>query len=130
MDSWSAILLPLSLFSAVGRDHKWGGNIHGDYLAGVAVLASFLLTHWEKYVTGVLYLPWLYDITQLVREGTHTLWERRKERRKEGEKEREDRKGEKKGGERGERGRGRRKRGILEAHCLIDCCFFPSRAAP
>lgn len=31
------------------------------------VLFSFILSHWEKYNTGVLFLPWGYDISQVVR---------------------------------------------------------------
>ena len=27
---------------------------------------SFFLCHWEKYNTGVLFLPWAYDVSQVV----------------------------------------------------------------
>lgn len=30
------------------------------------VLVAFYLAHWEKYTTSVMYLPWAYDISQLV----------------------------------------------------------------
>ena len=43
---------------------KYAINIAIIFL--LAVVATFYLTHWEKYITGVLYLPWLYDISQLV----------------------------------------------------------------
>lgn len=66
LDSWAAILLPLTLFSALGRGDQWGANTHETFFPCLAVLAGFYLSHWEKYVTGVLYLPWVYDITQLV----------------------------------------------------------------
>ena len=29
----------------------------------------FYFTHWEKYNTGILYLPWGYDLSQLVAGG-------------------------------------------------------------
>ena len=31
-----------------------------------AVMISFFMSHWEKYNTGVLYLPWAYDFSQVV----------------------------------------------------------------
>lgn len=65
LDSLAAILLPLCLYSALGRGHEWGGNPHGFIVPCIAVLAGFYLFHWEKYITGVLYLPWLFDATQL-----------------------------------------------------------------
>lgn len=30
------------------------------------VFISFYLTHWEKYNTGVLFLPWGYDLSMVV----------------------------------------------------------------
>ena len=30
------------------------------------VMLSFFMSHWEKYNTGVLYLPWAYDFSQVV----------------------------------------------------------------
>ena len=30
------------------------------------VMVSFIMSHWEKYNTGVLYLPWAYDLSQVV----------------------------------------------------------------
>ena len=72
LDSLAAILLPLCLYSALGRGHEWGGNPHGFIVPCIAVLAGFYLFHWEKYITGVLYLPWLFDATQLVRGGQYS----------------------------------------------------------
>ena len=31
-----------------------------------AILLSFYFSHWEKYITGTLYLPWFYDFSQTV----------------------------------------------------------------
>lgn len=36
------------------------------YLVTSVVLFTFMLSHWEKYNTGMLFLPWSYDISQLV----------------------------------------------------------------
>ena len=66
LDSWSAVLIPLCLMSAFGRGQPWGGSVYDAYIPCLAVLAGFYLSHWEKYITGVLYLPWLYDIIWLV----------------------------------------------------------------
>lgn len=30
------------------------------------ILLSFYFSHWEKYITGTLYLPWFYDFSQTV----------------------------------------------------------------
>jgi len=66
-DSWGAILLPLSLISAVGRGSEWGGSTHDAFVPCLSTLAGFYYCHWEKYITGCLYLPWIYDVMQLVR---------------------------------------------------------------
>jgi len=29
------------------------------------ILASFIISHWEKYNTGILFLPWSYDLSQI-----------------------------------------------------------------
>ena len=72
LDSWATILLPLSLFSALGRGNQWGGSPHEAFLPTLAILAGFYLSHWEKYITGILYLPWIYDVLQLVRSYVHS----------------------------------------------------------
>lgn len=65
LDSWAAILLPICAFSLVGRS-EWGGEPEQGYAPCLAAVVGFFLSHWEKYVTGTLYLPWFYDIMQLV----------------------------------------------------------------
>ena len=30
------------------------------------VLFAFYIAHWEKYTTSIMYLPWAYDISQIV----------------------------------------------------------------
>ena len=72
LDSWAAILLPLSLFSALGRGDQGGGSPQEAFLPTLAILGGFYFSHWEKYITGILYLPWIYDVLQLVRRCVHT----------------------------------------------------------
>ena len=65
LDSWAVSLLTITVFSIFGR---------GDFSVGIDRLFYLLLltiymfhiTHWEKYNSGVLYLPWSYDISQYV----------------------------------------------------------------
>lgn len=65
LDSWATLFMPLGIYSAFGR---------GDYSISpermfyvlISVMVMFIASHWEKYNTGVLYLPWCYDISQLV----------------------------------------------------------------
>ena len=65
LDSWGAIILPMCLVSAFGR---WKISMFQDFWPCLSALGAFYVSHWEKYITGVMYLPWLYDIMQLVRE--------------------------------------------------------------
>lgn len=64
-DSWSAILVPLGLMSALGRGSEWGGSPHVAVVPCITTVAGFYMCHWEKYITGCLYIPWIYDIMQL-----------------------------------------------------------------
>lgn len=64
-DSWATILVPLGLVSALGRGSQWGGSPHHAVLPCLTTIAGFFMCHWEKYITGCLYLPWIYDIIQL-----------------------------------------------------------------
>ncbi|XP_068094469.1 ethanolaminephosphotransferase 1-like [Hyperolius riggenbachi] len=66
LDSWTASIFPLSLFSIFGCDSGEAGLTPMKmYLVTSVVLFTFMLSHWEKYNTGVLFLPWAYDISQL-----------------------------------------------------------------
>jgi ethanolaminephosphotransferase len=55
----------VSLYSFFGRGDN-GGSVMQMYLAIWMILFTFLISHWEKYNTGVLFLPWSYDIAQIV----------------------------------------------------------------
>eukprot|EP01137_Pigoraptor_chileana_P006881 Opistho-2@51744 len=61
-DSMAAWLMFLSLLSPLGvADNPWQlfWILNG-------VMLAFYCTHWEKYITGVLFLPWAYDLSQII----------------------------------------------------------------
>ena len=66
LDSCSTALLPLTVISMFDRSPLWGGRPHDVLIPVLACCAGFFLSHWEKYITKELYLPWVYDIMQLV----------------------------------------------------------------
>lgn len=69
LDSWACIFFVATVYSIFGRLESGVGVTTLYYILWV-VLFSFILSHWEKYNTGILFLPWGYDISQVVR--THT----------------------------------------------------------
>lgn len=64
LDSWACLLLPGALYSVFGRG-QYGADEFGYYYVLVFVMFSFILSHWEKYNTGILFLPWTYDLSQV-----------------------------------------------------------------
>ncbi|XP_040210533.1 ethanolaminephosphotransferase 1-like [Rana temporaria] len=74
LDSWTASIFPLSLFSIFGSNSGEAGlTPMRMYLVTSVVLFTFMLSHWEKYNTGMLFLPWSYDISQLSMTGVYIL---------------------------------------------------------
>lgn len=71
LDSWACIFFVATVYSIFGRGESGVGVATLYYILWV-VLFSFILSHWEKYNTGILFLPWGYDISQVVRGHTHT----------------------------------------------------------
>ena len=65
-DTWATVFIPLSLLSMLGRGGVWSVSPSQAFLPCLAVMGAFLVCHWEKYITGVFYLPWLYDVAELV----------------------------------------------------------------
>nr|CAH0101449.1 unnamed protein product [Daphnia galeata] len=64
LDSWTSFFIPAVLYSVFGRvEHSI--SILRLYFCLINVLFTFLSSHWEKYNTGVLFLPWGYDVSQL-----------------------------------------------------------------
>ncbi|XP_031328777.1 ethanolaminephosphotransferase 1-like isoform X2 [Photinus pyralis] len=66
IDSYTASLIPITVFSVFGRGEKFSLNSYHMYFLLWNILINFHLCHWEKYNTGVLFLPWGYDITMCI----------------------------------------------------------------
>lgn len=64
LDSWASLFIPIAMYSVYGRG-EFGVNVFRVFLVSVGVMFCFILSHWEKYITGVLFLPWGYDLSQL-----------------------------------------------------------------
>ncbi|GAB5569991.1 choline/ethanolaminephosphotransferase 1 isoform X1 [Prionailurus iriomotensis] len=64
LDSWSCVYFVVTVYSIFGRGPS-GVSVFVLYLLLWVVLFSFILSHWEKYNTGILFLPWGYDISQV-----------------------------------------------------------------
>ncbi|CAG9578787.1 unnamed protein product [Danaus chrysippus] len=62
LDSYSTVLIPTCLYSIFGRDELTPLRF---YFVIWNIFLNFYLTHWEKYNTGVMFLPWGYDFTML-----------------------------------------------------------------
>ena len=72
LDSWATLFLPLGIYSVFGRG-DYSVEVDRVYYIVVCVHITFIVSHWEKYNTGVLYLPWGYDISQIVSGTTDYL---------------------------------------------------------
>ncbi|KAG4074977.1 hypothetical protein HA402_014556 [Bradysia odoriphaga] len=83
LDSYTAILIPGCLYSLFGRDDSSVPPIRMYYIMWM-VFFNFYISHWEKYNTGVLYLPWGYDFSMWGSTllylttwlGTYEIWKR------------------------------------------------------
>lgn len=64
VDSYSAALIPIYMFSIFGTHATTPIRMH---FITWNIFLNFFLTHFEKYNTGVMYLPWAYDFTMWVR---------------------------------------------------------------
>lgn len=65
LDSWACVFFVAAVYSVFGRGETGVSVVTLYYLLWV-VLFSFILSHWEKYNTGILFLPWGYDLSQVV----------------------------------------------------------------
>lgn len=65
LDSWATLFLPVALFSVFGRNGDFGLTAASMYGILWLILATFIISHWEKYNTGILFLPWSYDLSQV-----------------------------------------------------------------
>lgn len=60
LDSYSAVLIPIYMFSLFGTIDL---PPYRMFFVIWNVFLNFYLTHVEKYITGVMFLPWAYDFT-------------------------------------------------------------------
>ncbi|KAM3721794.1 Ethanolaminephosphotransferase [Dirofilaria immitis] len=63
LDSWSTVPLTLTIFSLFGQGEFSVSPVR-LLLILISVQAVFIVSHWEKYNTGILFLPWNYDLSQ------------------------------------------------------------------
>lgn len=69
LDSWTALFMPTCMYSVFGCGEYSCSPLRVFFILW-SVHLCFIFSHWEKYNTGVLYLPWGYDISQMVLLGT------------------------------------------------------------
>jgi len=66
-DSWAAIFITCTFFNVFGIDESNGLSISAFrmYMLVWVALLCFYASHWEKYNTGILFLPWAYDLSMV-----------------------------------------------------------------
>lgn len=64
VDSWTTVFITMQVYSFFGSV-DWSFGPYRMFFVFWSVFLSFYVTHWEKYNTGVLYLPWSYDFSQI-----------------------------------------------------------------
>ena len=72
LDSWTALFTPFCIYSIFGRSDFSFSPFRVQFIFW-SVFLTFFLSHWEKYNTGILYLPWSYDMTQVALFVTYIL---------------------------------------------------------
>ena len=66
LDSWSTVFITGAIYSMFGRnDDHLSISPFRMFCLFWNVYVCFLVSHWEKYNTGVLYLPWGYDFSMI-----------------------------------------------------------------
>jgi len=62
LDSWSTSLFLINFVTLFGKDEITATETY--FLLWILCI-NFLCSHWEKYNTGIMYLPWGYDVSQV-----------------------------------------------------------------
>ncbi|XP_065843219.1 ethanolaminephosphotransferase 1-like [Oscarella lobularis] len=65
LDSLTVWLITTQMYSIAGTGTAWSVTPFWMLLVLQWAMIGFYVCHWEKYITGVLYLPWSYDLVQL-----------------------------------------------------------------
>ncbi|KAF8569035.1 hypothetical protein P879_01024 [Paragonimus westermani] len=60
-DSWVVLFIPAVIYSICGN----GSSPMRLLVLQWLLIWTFYTSHWEKYITGVLFLPWTFDFGQL-----------------------------------------------------------------
>ena len=66
VDSWTVMLQTVAAASIFGRGHPYGISSNTLFFLLFFTSIQFINSHWEKYNTGILFLPWAYDFSQIV----------------------------------------------------------------
>jgi len=83
LDSWATIFITGSVYSVFGRNEDlFSISEFRMFCVMWNVYFCFLISHWEKYNTGILYLPWGYDFSMVsgfllylvTAVGGHHMW--------------------------------------------------------
>lgn len=64
LDSWATVPFTVTIFSIFGQGEFSLPPIR-LLLVLISVQVVFIVSHWEKYNTGILYLSWGYDLSQI-----------------------------------------------------------------
>jgi len=65
-DAWAAVFITSTFYSTFGKnDDGLSISVWRMYFVLWNVFFCFHLSHWEKYNTGVMYLPWGYDLSMV-----------------------------------------------------------------
>ena len=65
LDSWTTFFIPACIWSVFGRV-DYSITPLRFYFVLWNVITCFYVSHWEKYLTKILFLPWGYDLSQMV----------------------------------------------------------------
>ncbi|XP_045113931.1 ethanolaminephosphotransferase 1-like [Portunus trituberculatus] len=65
LDSWTTFFIPSCIWSVFGRV-DYSITPLRFYFVLWNVIVCFYMSHWEKYLTKILFLPWGYDLSQII----------------------------------------------------------------
>lgn len=65
LDSWTTFFIPACIWSVFGRV-DYSITPLRFYFVLWNVITCFYVSHWEKYLTKILFLPWGYDLSQII----------------------------------------------------------------
>ncbi|XP_060532746.1 ethanolaminephosphotransferase 1-like [Cylas formicarius] len=63
LDSYTSALIPAAMYSIFSRGSRYSIPPFRMFFTMWNILVNFYLAHFEKYNTGILFLPWGYDFT-------------------------------------------------------------------